>query len=416
MKTEEKQSPLAEPDEQQQVPAFQSGNPERIYSSCAVDLNDLPRHDAVESTLVIKDEVIVTDNKDGEKATENAVTSPHTVVIKDEATPIVTMKDVRATVEVKTTNVSQNKPAKIDNSVEQPQATTEQVKRSNEKVAKWIDNNNDTLEKIRMETCGDFEKEYYGLLSQQGVNPFHMNPPQPRLASPPPASPAPYRHPVRFIQIRPMPGTNTNNPANPGILYPPGAVRFVRMPLPGASNSVSTAAGTGTINRPEMPYIIQFGSVKEAEAAGAVAMTSPPPVQATVGPEKAKKNTELKKTQGKPVSITKTERRKRKSDSGVIDASAAKILPQHRVNYRVSSGIPQYPKNAEDIYKKHLLNVEVELHNKELWEGFNKAGTEMILTRNGRYVFLSLVAVTFKSIKTRGSFVASSPDNLCVVY
>ena len=42
----------------------------------------------------------------------------------------------------------------------------EEVKASNDKVAKWIDNNNDTLEKIRLETCGEFEKEYYGLVNQ----------------------------------------------------------------------------------------------------------------------------------------------------------------------------------------------------------------------------------------------------------
>ena len=37
--------------------------------------------------------------------------------------------------------------------------------KSNDKVANWIDNNNDTLEKIRLETCGEFEKEYYGLVN-----------------------------------------------------------------------------------------------------------------------------------------------------------------------------------------------------------------------------------------------------------
>ena len=42
----------------------------------------------------------------------------------------------------------------------------EEVKASNAKVAKWMDNNNDTLEKIRLETCGEFEKEYYGLVNQ----------------------------------------------------------------------------------------------------------------------------------------------------------------------------------------------------------------------------------------------------------
>jgi len=371
---------------------YKSENPDRIYSSCAVDREDPLLCDMKDSVVLIGNEGDLSKTKENridEKTIENLATIQNTVVINDETTTIVKIEDADST-ELEIKKDGENEITKIDNSIEQRETTIEEVKRSNEKVAKWIDNNNDTLEKIRMETCGDFEKEYYGLLSRQGLNPYHMNPSRPPLVRHPPASPAPHNHPVRFIQIRPMPGANTNNPSQPNMLYPPGAVRFVRMPAPPLQTEASNMGvmGPGSMNRQEMPYIVRFGSVKEAEAA-ATAMTSPPPYRPIIRPEKSKKDTELSRNQVKPVrnnSYSKKERRKRKSDSSAVDSGAAKVVPEQRVDYGVSSVVPQYPKNAEDIYKKHLHSVEVELHNKELWEGFNKAGTEMILTRNGRYV------------------------------
>ena len=49
------------------------------------------------------------------------------------------------------------------------------------------------------------------------------------------------------------------------------------------------------------------------------------------------------------------------------------------------SVIPKYPENAKEIFDRHLSDVNIELHNKELWDDFYQTGTEMILTRNGRY-------------------------------
>uniref|UniRef100_A0A7M5X7K3 Uncharacterized protein n=1 Tax=Clytia hemisphaerica TaxID=252671 RepID=A0A7M5X7K3_9CNID len=245
--------------------------------------------------------------------------------------------------------------------------TPGESKQSNAKVSSWMDQNNDALEKVRMETCGDFEKEYYGLVNQtygSNTNPY--------LVRGPPIQTPGHKHPVRFIQIRPLAGSN------PNMIYPPMAGAYPRFIQPPPTSAESPQ---------QMPFILKFGSVKDLEGGTHPSATS------------EKIDTKSKKTKNSKSEDRKgSERRKRKSD-----VTAAPRSPKH-IRPGALAIIPKYPDNSKEIYDKHLGNVEIELINKKLWDDFFNTGTEMILTRNGRRMFPAL-GVKFTGMLTSSKYV-----------
>ena len=253
----------------------------------------------------------------------------------------------------KPTSKLEAKVSTTSTNIKDDSSANKEDKQSKEKVSSWMEQNNDALEKVRMETCGDFEKEYYGLINQAyGANS------NPYLVRGPPIKTPGHKHPVRFIQIRPVAGSN------PNMIYPPiGGASYPRFIQP---------SPTATTSPQQMPFILKFGSVKDLEGG-----VHPSATSEKIDTKTSKQKSSVSKADDRKGS----ERRKRKSDVTATPRSPKLIRPG------ALAIIPKYPENSKEIYEKHLGNVEIELVNKKLWDDFFNTGTEMILTRNGRYDF-----------------------------
>ena len=158
--------------------------------------------------------------------------------------------------------------------------------------------------------------------------------------------------------------------------------------------------GTPQQQQQQLPYILKFGSVKETPqppASNSQQQLHPPPV----GTSERKRKTSASGSftsmtannsstftnvgryirNGAPSNSAYKQNKRKSSESGVSqNPKSQKLIPRTPV----LSVIPKYPENAKEIYDKHLSDVSIELHNKELWDDFFQTGTEMILTRNGR--------------------------------
>lgn len=149
----------------------------------------------------------------------------------------------------------------------------------------------------------------------------------------------------------------------------------------------------------QLPYILKFGSVKDTPQSPLSndqhQLHSPP-----VGTSERKRNNSASGSftsltannsstfsnvgryirNGAPTNSAYKQNKRESSESG----TSQNPKPQKCPRVPALSVIPKYPENAKEIYDKHLSEVTIELHNKELWDDFFQTGTEMILTRNGR--------------------------------
>lgn len=264
---------------------------------------------------------------------------------------------------------------------------TAAVELSKEKVAKWIDNNNDTLEKIRIETAFEFKSGETSLgpsyLSNQiasavkyGVNSdvFSSSEPitSPSQKHPPLQSHNYYGQHVRFIQIHPGATASPHQGSN-NMMYP-APVQF----LPIGNQPMMTNGGD-----PGRPYMIHIPTTQGNRS---------DPVEPANNADN-------------PVETTGVSEDASTSDTNVTseEASAGDKRPSTTAPYTTAEGVkPEKVKkperssggvevaasfpaaNGKETYEKHLSQVQLSLVNGNLWEKFYKSGTEMILTRTGR--------------------------------
>lgn len=75
--------------------------------------------------------------------------------------------------------------------------------------------------------------------------------------------------------------------------------------------------------------------------------------------------------------------------SSVEETSATSVADEH-VSHKFDGDVERRHRRRTSCNSDELRDVECHLETKELWDKFNDLGTEMIITKTGRYVLVSL--------------------------
>lgn len=85
-------------------------------------------------------------------------------------------------------------------------------------------------------------------------------------------------------------------------------------------------------------------------------------------------------------------------DSPVDVSSTSEAGSTGGAGQRTGSPLPKNPQLVERWSSEEMRHIQCHLETKELWDKFNELGTEMIITKTGRYV-VDLFCKTFELIK-----------------
>lgn len=280
-------------------------------------------------------------------------------------------------------------------SVDNSDPITAAVELSKEKVAKWIDNNNDTLEKIRIQTAFEFKSGETSLgpsyLSKQiasaakyGITSDVFSSGEP-ISSPSQKAPPHhnyYGQHIRFVPIHP-------GSVPPGTVAPPQHKSVSDMVYPGPVQLIPIAgnqpvmANGGT--SPGVPYVVHVPStINNTNDSGEHTNEDTKPDTPNSNPDENIVSGNECKEENSPDDASIGEKR----TSAVLSNATTMVKPEKIKKLERSSGgievAASYTANGKETYDNHLSRVELSLVNENLWEKFYNTGTEMILTRTGR--------------------------------